>query len=159
MVMSSRPRTHTSRQSVQTDAIAGPAKTLDRKDVVKIATVVTNVGKAYAANKISNGNNAATANFIGWGTGAGTAAVADTTIFTEAAEARVSGTQSRVTTTVTNDTAQIVGTLTSASGQTITNVGLLDASTSGNLCIHSDFAGLPLLTGDSIQFTIKWQFS
>lgn len=124
-----------------------------------MANVITNVGKAYAANKISNGNNTSVANFIGWGTGAGTAAVADTALFTEAAEARVAGTQSRVTTTVTNDTAQVVGTLTSASGQTITNVGLFDASTAGNMVEHSDFTGVPLLAGDSIQFTIGWQFS
>jgi hypothetical protein len=49
--------------------------------------------------------------------------------------------------------------LTAPSGLTITNAGLFDASTSGNLFIKGDFTGIVLNTGDSIQFTIKAQFS
>lgn len=123
-----------------------------------MATVFTNVGKAYAANKMANGNNSAVANFIGWGTGAGTAAITDTTLFTEAAEARVAGTQARVTTTVTNDTYETVGTLTSLSGQTITNAGYFDAATVGNLIVKADHTGIPLLTNDSIKYTFDLKF-
>lgn len=65
---------------------------------------------------------------LGWGTGAGTAAASDVAPFTEAAEARVVGTSSQVTTTSTNDTYQVVGTLTSASGQTITETFLSDSA-------------------------------
>lgn len=124
-----------------------------------MATVFTNVGKAFASNKFANGNDSATMKYIGWGTGAGTAAVTDTTLFTEAAEARVAGTQSQVTTSVTSDTYQCVGTLTSASGQTITNAGVFDAASVGNLGVKADFTGVPLLTGESIAFTFKLQFS
>lgn len=123
------------------------------------ATVITNAGQAIVTNRmISAGTEP---KFVAWGTGAGTAAITDTTLFTESTdESRTSGTSSRVTTTVSNDTYQVVGTITVATaGKTITNVGLFDASTSGNLYFKSDFAGLALLVGDSITFTIKVKFS
>jgi hypothetical protein len=125
-----------------------------------MATVLVNTGKAVVTNRVKNGATGATEpNYVHWGTGAGTAAIADTTLFTASAEARVAGTSTQVTTTTTNDSYQVVGTITSASGQTITNAGLFDASTSGNLFVKGDFTGIPLSTGDSIQFTIKVQFT
>jgi hypothetical protein len=77
----------------------------------------------------------------------------------------VAGTSSQVTTTQTNDTHQVVGTITSASGQTITNVGVFDAAGTGSPAtggvLYAIFDGLSvaLLTGDAIQFTAKVQFS
>ena len=127
-------------------------------EVILIATVYTNAGKAWVAGKMS-GAEATSPDRIGWGTGAGTAAVTDTTLFTEAAETRATATLSRVTTSVTDDTFQAVGTLTSLSSQTITNAGLFDAASAGDLIIHGDHAGLPLLADDSIQYTIKLQQS
>ena len=44
-------------------------------------------------------------------------------------------------------------------GETITNAGLFDASTSGNLFVKGDFTGIALNSGDSIAFTFKVQFS
>lgn len=125
------------------------------------ATVVTNAGQAIVTNRIIGSGTEP--KFVMWGTGAGTAAITDTTLFTETTdEARTTGTSSRVTTTVTNDTYQVVGTITVATtGKTITNVGLFDVVTasSGNLYFKSDFAGLALLVGDSITFTIKVKFA
>lgn len=71
---------------------------------------------------------------VGWGTGgvAGgpfTAAVTDVAPFQEGAETRVTGTSSTVTTTTTNDTYQVTGTITSLSNQTIAEVFLSDSST------------------------------
>lgn len=66
---------------------------------------------------------------LGWGTGSSTAATTDVAPFIEAAEARVTGTSSTQTTTTTNDTYQVVGTITSASGQTIAEVFLSDSAT------------------------------
>jgi hypothetical protein len=122
------------------------------------ATVVTNTGHAIVTNRIIGAGTIP--QHIAWGTGAGTAAATDTTLFTESTEeARTSGTTSRQTTTVTNDTFRVVGTITVAtSNKTITNVGLFDASTSGNLYFKSDFTGLALLIGDSITFTINVRY-
>lgn len=65
---------------------------------------------------------------FGWGTGAGTAATSDVAPFVEAAEARVAGTSSQQTTTSSNDTYQVVGTITSSSNQTITETFLSDSA-------------------------------
>jgi hypothetical protein len=121
-----------------------------------MATLLVNAGKAIVTDRLKGTGTEPV--HIGWGTGAGTTAAADTTLFTEAAEARVSGTSSRTTTTSTNDTYQVVGTLTAAAPKTITNAGLLDASTLGNLFVKGDFTGIALNTGESIQFTIGVQF-
>ena len=79
-----------------------------------MANVLTNVGRGMitAALKATGYTEAV---YGAWGTGAGTAAVGDTTLFTEKAAdltattgTRPTGTTSRVTTSVTNDTWQFV---------------------------------------------------
>ena len=122
-----------------------------------MATVLTDAGKAIITNRIKGSGTEP--NYVAWGTGAGTAGVTDTTLFTESAEARTSGTSSRVTTTVANDTYRVVGTIVATAGRTITNAGLLDASTSGNLFMKGDFTGVVLASGESIQFTMDVQFT
>jgi len=121
-----------------------------------MATLLVNTGRAIITNRLNSGGTIP--QYVGWGTGAGTTGATDTTLFTEVLP-RTSGTVSQVTTSTTNDTFQVVGTLTEASGATFTNAGLFDASTSGNLFVKGDFTGIALNTGDSIQFTFKVQFS
>ena len=123
-----------------------------------MATVFTNIGKAYVAAKL-DGSIVTTLNRVGWGTGAGTAGPTDTTLFTEAAETRATATLSHLTTTTANDTFQAIGTLTSLSGQTITNAGVFDAASAGNLAVKADHTGLPLLANDSIQYTFQLKFA
>ena len=122
-----------------------------------MATLLVNTGKAVVTNYL-NGGAATQPKYVAWGTGAGTTAATDTTLFTETGS-RVSGTTTQQTTSTTNDTFQVVGTLTAGGSLTITNAGTFDASTSGNLFIKGDFTGVPLNSGDSIQFTVKCQFS
>lgn len=121
-----------------------------------MATLLVNTGKAVVTNRIIGSGTAP--QYVAWGTGTGTTAATDTTLFTETGT-RTSGTQSQVTTSVTNDTYQVVGTLTAGGALAITNAGLFDASTSGNLFVKGDFTTINLSTGDSIQFTFKTQFS
>lgn len=119
------------------------------------ATVVTTVGKAFIVDKIDEtitGNNP---KYIAWGSGAGTAAIGDTTLFTEESEARVAGTESQPTA----DKYRTVGTLTAAAGKTITNAGTFTASSGGTLVIKGDFTGVVLLTGDQITFTADLQIA
>ena len=118
------------------------------------ATVLVDVGSAWIVDKLDE-TLQTTGDYIGWGTGTGTAAKADTALFTEAAEARVTGTRTQPAA----DTIQWVGTLTSASAQTITNAGNFDASTAGTLIVHGDFTGVSLASGDKIEFTIKIQIT
>ena len=117
-----------------------------------MATVITNAGEEWVVDKLLE-TVQTTGAFIGWGTGAGTAAKADTTLFTEASEARVSGTLSK---TGTGATAkyQNVATITADGVKTITNAGNLTASAAGTLVVHGDFAGIALALNDQIEFTI-----
>jgi hypothetical protein len=116
-----------------------------------MADVLTTAGKGYITSVLASSN----AKYVAWGTGTTTAAAADTTIESESAETRVSGTQSQQTTTTTNDTYRVVAQITSASGQTIGNAGVLTASSSGTLVLHSNFTGVPLVSGDAITFTFN----
>ena len=124
-----------------------------------MATLLVNTGKAVVTNRL-NGSGT-TPLYVAWGTGTGTTAATDTTLFTESASpaSRTTGTATLQTTSTTNDTFQVVGTLTSGTSQTITNAGTFDAVTVGNLFVKGDFTGIALNSGDSIQFTIKVQFS
>ena len=124
-----------------------------------MATVFTYAGAAITTNRIAGAGTEP--KYVAWGTGVGTAGVSDTTLFTESSEeTRTTGTSSRVTTSQTNDTYQVVGTLTCAtSGKTITNCGLFDASTVGNLYMKADFTGVALAVGEAIQFTLAVSYS
>lgn len=120
-----------------------------------MADVITDVGRGQAAGYLSNTVTQVTTYHGNVGTGAGTAAVADTTLFTEVGTARLAITPTRVTTTVTNDTAQYVFTFTAAGSTNVTNAGYFTASSGGVLMQKSDHATVPLLAADSIQYTFK----
>ena len=131
-----------------------------------MASILANAGRAIITNALKLG--ATEPKQAGWGTGAGTSGVTDTTLFTEKAldlatgtGSRTAATTSQVTTSVTNDTYQAVVTLTASAGGTATNFGLFDnaAIGSGNLFLKSDFTGVVLAAGDSITFTAKLQFT
>lgn len=122
-----------------------------------MASVLTNAGRAIITDRIK-GVGGAEPKYVAMGTGAGTAAAADTTLFTEV-ETRTNGTSSQVTTSVTNDTYRVVGTVTATGARAVTNAGLFDASTSGNLFVKGDFSTINLATNDSIQFTFNVQFT
>jgi hypothetical protein len=121
-----------------------------------MAVVYTNTGKAWVPEKMT-GTKTTSQNRIGWGTGAGTSAVANTTLFTEASETRSNGVMTEQTTTVTGDTYQVVGTLTAAGSKTITNAGVFDAASGGDMLLKGDHAGVPLLANDSIEYTFQLQ--
>lgn len=132
-----------------------------------MATVKTNTGKAGTANRMKGTSpSQGEYQYLGVGTGAGTAAITDTTLFTEytGAVTRPTMTTSIVTGTVTNDTYRGVGTYTNASGgaQTITNSGNFDSATAGagNINVKGDFAASATLQiGDSLQVTIDERFA
>jgi len=94
--------------------------------------------------------------YVHWGTGTTAAAATDTTLQTALGESRVSGTQSQQKTDHDNDTYQVVGTLTKAtSSAAVTEAGLFDAASSGNLYVRATFDAINVDVGDSIQFTFK----
>jgi len=125
-----------------------------------MATKVVDGGLDIVTNRILGSGTEP--KYIGWGTAAGTTAVTDTTLFTEkdvdlsgAGPARTAGTSTQQTTNTTSDTYQVVATRTATGAGTVTNAGLFDATSGGNLFLKGDFTGIGLASGDSIQFTIK----
>jgi hypothetical protein len=128
--------------------------------ILSLATVFTNAGTAIVTNRIIQAGTAP--KNIGWGIGTGAAAVTDTTLGTESAPTtsggRTVGTESRTTVTVTNDNYQVTGTVTAAGTLAITEAGLFDATTAGNLLIRSVFSAVNVVVSDSIAFTFGLTF-
>lgn len=122
-----------------------------------MANVISRIGKAIQVSRMRGLGSEA--NWVGWGTGAGVAAETDVDLFTPAAEPRVQGVSSSVTTTIANDTYQVVATLVATALKTITNVGQWDSSVAGSMYSKADFAGLQVDVGDGIQFTMKTVYS
>lgn len=119
-----------------------------------MAIVLTDAGEALLAD-IFDGTTAVPSNwYIGWGTGAGTAAKGNTTLFTEASESRVAATMSQPVA----DKNRLVSTIVADGNKTITNAGFLSASTAGTIVVKTDFTGVALLTGESIELTfeVEW---
>ena len=124
-----------------------------------MATLLVDAGKAIISGRmIGTTPTQLEPKYVAWGTGAGTTAASDTTLFTETGS-RVAGTSTQQTITVTNDTYQVVGLQTAGGTLAITNAGLFDASTVGNLFVKGDFTTINLSSGDSIQFTFRVKFS
>lgn len=131
-----------------------------------MSSLVPNTGKSIISGRmIGSTPSQAEPHFVGWGTGAGAGSATSTDVSTPASEARVSGTSTQVTTSVTNDTHQVVGTITASGAKTITNVGVFDAAgtgsppSGGNLYAIFDGLSQALASGDSIQFTAKIQLT
>lgn len=120
--------------------------------------IFTNTGRKWVIDKMREAIGAGvTMKYIGWGTGTGAEAVGNTALTTEASEARVAGTITSVTTTVTGDTMRVVGTIVANGAKTITEVGLFDALTVGVMLLRALFTGIPLELGDAIAFTLDFK--
>lgn len=122
------------------------------------ATVLTDAGKAIIANRMIGAGTEPKYVAMGTGGGSRTAAAADTALTTEV-ETRTAGTGTRVTTTVTNDTHQEVGTVTATGSRTVNEAALFDASSAGNMYISATHADNGLSSGDSLQYTFKNKFA
>lgn len=132
-----------------------------------MATLLVNAGQAICSGRMIGGASPSQAEpkNIGIGSGAGTTAATDTTLFTEytnitwSGYARTANAGTQVTGTNTNDTYQVQGTFTAGAAQTVTNAGCFDASSGGNMLVKGDFTGVVLANGDSIQITITLRFA
>jgi hypothetical protein len=119
-----------------------------------VGVLFVNAGRAITTNRLRAGGTEPL--YIHWGTGATDPVGGDTALQTPGTESRVAGTSSQQTTTTSNDTYQVTGSLTcNATGKTISEAGLFDASTSGNLFMRGTFTGIPVVQNDSIAFTMK----
>jgi hypothetical protein len=128
--------------------------------------LITNAGKAAAASRLNGAGGAAAFTAIGIGTGTTAANAADTALESgKAADgtadsgvhalATASVTASRVTTTVTNDTAQLVGTVTFTGTVAVTESGVFNADTNGTMIARQVFSAINVVATDTLQLTWK----
>ena len=127
-----------------------------------MADVFTSAGEAWVVDCIDRTADGSADQYVMWGTSATTAAKGDTALGAEATESRVACGSGTGRTQSAADTFQWVASITcNATGKTIAEVGLFDASSSGNLIIHADFGGvgIPVVQDDVVEFTITLQFA
>lgn len=126
---------------------------------LKLSNLVTNAGLAGEASR-NNGSGAEAAfTYLAIGIGTTAANVADTTLESEITTnggERGAGTASRVTTDVTNDTAQLILTFNFTGTFAVTESGVLNAASAGTLLARQVFAAINVISGDSLQVT--WKF-
>ena len=105
-------------------------------------TGFADISAAYAANGTS---------YFGWGSGSGQTAT-DTDLASPIADSRGLGTATQTTTSVTNDTIKIDGSIIASNPCTVSEVAVFDASTSGHMNFYADFTGVNLGQNDLILF-------
>jgi hypothetical protein len=127
------------------------------KHALKLAAVLTQVGEEWFVDVLDAvvNNQSAFDQYGGWGTGAGTADKADISLFTEGSESRVATTRSQPVA----DKIRHVFQITADAGKTITNGGVLTASSGGTLIFHWDHAGQALNLGDAIEYTVDCEIT
>lgn len=124
-----------------------------------ISNLVVSAGSAGVASRINGAGAEAAFTYIAVGTGTLAAAAGDTTLQTEIIDsglARAAATASRVTTDVTNDTAQDLHTFSVTGTKAVTESGVLNAGAAGTLLARQVFSAVNVVNGDSLQVT--WKF-
>jgi hypothetical protein len=117
---------------------------------------VVNNGLEIISQRMNSANTEP--KYIGWGVGTTAATVTDTALGNASSESRTTGTSSKVTTTITNDTYQVFGEIICVSAtKSISEVALFNAATSGTMFMHAVFDAISIVPSDGISFTIKIQ--
>ena len=122
---------------------------------------ITNSGKAEVAGLICADVGGTAFDYIAIGTGTTPESATDTALENETH--RIGGgdvTGSLTTTTVTNDTVQLVGTFSGYTGtESITESGVFNASSGGTMLCRQTFSAINVDwdAGDSLQITWKIQ--
>ena len=119
---------------------------------------LTNDGFASVAGLLLTDVGGTASDYVAIGTNTGTFAATQTVLLTETH--REAGTGTRVTTTVTNDTAQLVRTFSGYSGtEAVAESGVFNASSGGTMLCRQTFTVLNAdwTGGDTLQTTWKIQ--
>jgi len=133
----------------------------DKKGRIKedrlIGNTITAVGKAELAGLmvVDVGGTGFDYIAIGTGTPTATALGAEATTNGGARRGGVDVTGTRVTTTVTNDTGQLVTTFTFTGALALTEAGIFNAATAGTMLASQSFSTLNVANTDTLQITWK----
>lgn len=131
------------------------------KDKREVKNTITNAGLAQIA-LLAGDASAVPFTYLALGTGTTAAAATDTTLETETSAsglARAAATVSRVTTTVTNDTLQLLKAFTAGASAAITECGILNDASDGTLLGRQVFSAVNVVSGDILTITYKVSFA
>lgn len=136
------------------------------KDSRDLVNLVTYEGFAEVATLIlaDDPGTGTGFDYIAIGTGTGQTASSSTlaTEITTNGGSRIGGadvTGTRITTSQTNDTAQLQGTYSFTGSLAITESGVFNAATGGTMLCYQDFSAINVSSGDELQITWQIQMS
>ena len=131
---------------------------LDEWDVNNL---VTSAGKALLAS-LAGDASAVPFTYLALGTSTTAPAIGQTTLVAEITDtglARAAATVSRTTTTVTNDTLQLVYTWTASGTKTVEEVGVFNAVSTGVMLSRALTTSRALVNDDTLIITYKVAFA
>ena len=126
------------------------------------ANLLTTSGKGLISGRINGVGSPAAPTYMAIGTGTTAADAGDTALETESTGNgydRMSGTASTETTDVTNDTNKLIGSWTVTSSKAITEMGILNAASTGTLLVRNVFSAYTLQNGDTFEITHRLKHS
>jgi len=124
-----------------------------------ISNLVVDAGFVAVAKRINGVDSIAAFTYIGLGTGTTAADHADTgleTPITDSGLERAAGTASIVTTTVTNDTAQLLKSFSVTGAKDVTESAVFNAASDGTMLARQTFSAIGVVNTDTLQIT--WKF-
>lgn len=122
--------------------------------------LITNAGLAEVAGLMGNTGSPTAFTYLALGTGTTAAAATDTALETELTTnglARAAVTVSRTTTTVTNDTLRLTHTWSATGSSAVTEIGALNAASSGDLLGRQVFSAIN--TSNGMDLTMTYDFA
>lgn len=127
---------------------------------MRVGNLITNAGMAAVAAQINGSTTFPVFQYIGVGTGTAAAAATGTALTAEILDsglARGTATVSRVTTDVTNDTAQGVLSFSVTGTKAVTESGLFNhiGTAVGTMLAWQVFSAINVVNGDTLQITWK----
>jgi len=120
--------------------------------------MITDAGKAIVSGLMLLDIGGTAFDYIAIGTGTTGEAHTDTQLETEISSgggSRTAGTGTQVTTTYTNDTAQLVVTFNFTSSFAVTESGVFNAASGPTILCRKTFSAINVGNGDSLQVTWK----
>ncbi len=126
-----------------------------------VNNLVTSAGKALLAS-LAGDASAVPFTYLALGTSNTAPAIGQTTLIAEITDtglARAAATVSRVTTTVTNDTLQLVYTWTASGTKTVEEVGVFNAASSGTMLSRALTTTRNFVANDTYIVTYKVAFA
>lgn len=127
-----------------------------------ISNTITNAGKAELANLAGNVSSPVAFTYLAVGTSSTSPAASQTALggeITDSGLERAAATVSRVTTTTTNDSLQLVKTWTATGAKTVEEAGIFNASSSGTMLGRALTTSKSILTSDTLTLTYKVIFA